>query len=97
MSKSSIPRWVDLLVTPPADKPWNLTFSRIPIVSQFLDRLSSPDNRQFIVQFCQDVDKEKGKDALFKFYCKSKLSRTSLGITNNSSSHLRTKFSNMAF
>ncbi|KAF6218892.1 hypothetical protein HO133_005435 [Letharia lupina] len=68
MSKSSFPRWVNRLVPPQADKPWKDTFSRSSIVCQFLDSLSSQDNMRVIVQFCQDVDKEKKKDALFKFY-----------------------------
>lgn len=95
MGKSSrMPRWVGKLEpeqsTQPEDKPWNNTFSRLTGVCQFLDSLKlHGSDVQDVKQFCKDIDEKKEQDILFRFYCKSKLSRISLCSTNRSSSSRR--------
>lgn len=101
MSKSRIPHWVHkLLPTQTENKDSNEMiefFSRFRSRSVYRFLAHRPGGTYVAKQVCQDIDKKKENDPIFRFYRKSKFSKTGFGINNLSSSLLRMIWSKALF
>ncbi len=86
MRAHSIPNWVHMLL-PQNDKSWKSSFARVPFGEYLVSCLQLQHGDMRVVEdFCQDINRKKSSDPVFRFYSTSKPVRISMRLTKFSSS-----------